>query len=210
MKLNTREIVLSAAVVLLLFLYIDKDVEVVEKKVVVHDTIYKKVPKILTLDSKPVKIMPISLSNVDISQHYVPTKYIKRGDTIKTNLYKYQDSIPNGTITSLIKADTIYDRVVFYNAYETEKYIRTTETITKFDNRLYLGVYTNFANTNTNSVFSAKGYTWSDSGLELLYARNKMYYGVSVGLTQNRFDYEWARNSVIDGVVGVKFGIKLK
>ena len=208
--MNTREIILSIAVVILLFLYFDKDVEVVEKKVVVHDTIYKKIPKILTLNSKPVKITPISLSNADISQHYVPTKYIKQGDTIKTNLYKYQDSIPNGTITSLIKADTIYDRVVFYNAYETEKYITTTETITKFDSRLYLGVYTNFANTNTNSIFSVSSYTWSESGLELLYARNKMYYGVSAGLTQNRFDYEWARNSTIDGVVGFKLGIKIK
>ena len=207
--MKTREIVLSIAVVILLFLYFDKDVEVVEKKVVVHDTIYKKVPKILTLKSKPVKISQIPLQ-VDISQHYVPRVDIKQGDTIKTNLYKYQDSIPNGTITSLIKADTIYDRVVFYNAYETEKYITTTETITKFDSRLYLGAYTNFANTNPNSIFSPSGYTWSESGLELLYARNKMYYGVSVGLTQNRFDYEWARNSVIDGVVGFKFGVKLK
>ena len=207
--MNTRETILSIAVVILLFLYFDKDVEVVEKKVVVHDTIYKKVPKILTIKSKPVSISQIPLQ-VDISQHYFPRVEIKREDTIKTNLYKYQDSIPNGTITSLIKADTIYDRVVFYNAYETEKYIRTTETITKFDNRLYLGVYTNFANKNANIIFSPSGYTWSESGLDLLYARNKMYFGVSVGLTQNRFDYELARNSVLDGVVGLKVGFKLK
>jgi hypothetical protein len=37
-----------------------------------------------------------------------------------------------------------------------------------------------------------------------------MYYGVSAGLTQNRFDYEWERNSAIDAVVGLKIGVKLK
>ena len=178
--MNTREIVLSIVIVILLFLYFDKDVQVVEKKVVVHDTIYKENPISLSIQSKPVKIMPVFLSNVDISQHYVPRVDIKQGNPIKlVYVYKYKHSAPN-------------------------------ETINKFENRLYLGAYTNFANTNSNSQFIPSGYTWSESGLELLYVRDKMYYGLSAGLTQNRFDYEWARNSTIDGVVGFKVGVKLK
>ena len=209
--MNTREIVLSIVIVILLFLYFDKDVEVVEKKVVVHDTIYKENPISLSIQSKPVKIMPVFLSNVDISQHYVPRVDIKQGDANKVvNVYTYKDSIPNGTITSEITADTIYNRILLYDIIEKEKIVTVTETITKFDNRLMIGAYTNFANTKPNSLFSISSYTWSESGLELLYVRNKMYYGVSAGLTQNRFDYEWARNSAIDGVIGVKLGIKIK
>jgi len=208
--MKTREIILSIVIVILLFLYFDKDVQVVEKKVVVHDTIYKENPISLSINSKPVNISQKPLQ-VDISQHYVPMMDIKQGNPNKVvNVYTYKDSVPNGTITSEITADTIYNRILSYDIIEKEKIVMVTETITKFDNRLYLGVYTNFANTNSNSQFSAKGYTWSESGLELLYVRNKMYYGVSAGLTQNRFDYEWARNSAIDGVVGVKLGIKLK
>ena len=33
---------------------------------------------------------------------------------------------------------------------------------------------------------------------------------ISYGLTQNRFDYEWARDGVLDGQLGFKFGIKIK
>ena len=208
--MNTREIVLSIVIVILLFLYFDKDVEVVEKKVVVHDTIVKKNPISLSIQSKPVNISQKPLQ-VDISQHYVPITDIKQGDANKVvNVYTYKDSVPNGTITSEITADTIYNRILSYDIIEKEKIVTVTETITKFDNRLMIGAYTNFANTKPNSLFSISSYTWSESGLELLYVRNKMYYGVSAGLTQNRFDYEWARNSAIDGVVGFKFGFKLK
>ena len=79
--MKTREIVLSIVIVILLFLYFDKDVEVVEKKVVVHDTIVKKTPVSLSIQSKPVNISQKPLQ-VDISQHYVPIMDIKRGDTI--------------------------------------------------------------------------------------------------------------------------------
>ena len=39
---------------------------------------------------------------------------------------------------------------------------------------------------------SVSSWSFGGSGLELLYVRNKVYYGISYGLTQNRFDYEWA------------------
>ena len=178
-KVKTREIILIIAILILLFLYLCKDVEVVEKQVIVHDTIVNKTPIFLSVQSKTVNISQKPLQ-VDIYQHYVPRVDIKQGNPIKlVYVYKYKHSAPN-------------------------------ETINKFENRLYLGAYTNFANTNSNSQFIPSGYTWSESGLELLYVRDKMYYGLSAGLTQNRFDYQWARNSVIDGVVGIKLGIKIK
>ena len=73
-----------------------------------------------------------------------------------------------------------------------------------------LGAYVNFDHTTPNPILSTSSWSFGGSGLELLYVRNKVYYGISYGLTQNRFDYEWARNSVLDGQVGFKFGIKIK
>ena len=202
--LTIRECILLIALGLLGLAYLGKDVQVVEKKVIKTDTIVEVKKIDLQITSAPVQITQI------IKPHILELKDRFVEIPAKAKKYSYRDTIPNGVIRSTIYADSIYARILNYERIDEQKTIKEITEITKFDNRLMLGVYTNFAHTRNTGIFDHYGYTWDESGLELLYIRNRMYFGISVGLTQNKFTDDWVRDNSIDGVVGFKYGIKLK
>ena len=203
--MKPREIIFIGLTVIFAYLWWTKKVEVVERTITKTDTIYKRVPISIQITSEP-----ISIENV-----IRPTEVVVNNNTIiqvpqGAKKYTYRDSIPNGFIRETIFADTIYGRIFQYNVIDEVKEIQTTIKEVQFDNRLMLGAFVNFDHTTPNPMLSVSSWSFGGSGLELLYVRNKVYYGISYGLTQNRFDYEWARNGVLDGQVGFKFGIKIK
>jgi len=178
--------------------------------IVVHDTIeVKKNPISLSIESKPVKISSISyqtppkitiLNGIEV--------VTKSGEKVRTNKFEYIDSIPDGVIKSTILADTIYSRSLNYFRNVKETQITTTEKVIAFDNRTYLGLYTMFG--NYGSVFTLEDYRWRSTGIEMINARNKWYWGASLGIGANHFksettttittDFDWAEQGCDCGI----------
>ena len=204
-----------AIISVLAFLYFDKDVTVVDrsiktivntkanpieiKNVVTAPSIFKVIESDIVIAGDPAK--------PDDKDIIIPknTKVYKFKDTITA---KIKDSTYNiGTLASTLYAkDSILARQIDYKLYIPE--IETIERITKFDNRIMVGAYINFAHTTNTSIMNVAGYTWDSAGIDIMYVRNKMYFGGSLGITQNKYNEGYSRTNITDLQFGLRFGIK--
>tara|TARA_R110002050_G_scaffold141900_2_gene267118 strand:+ start:191 stop:841 length:651 start_codon:yes stop_codon:yes gene_type:complete len=208
-----KDVVYTAIIILLGFLYFDKDVTVVDKSVkTTLITGSNPIELINTITAPPVYNIVsndiVLIPTVPKGGEPLPEVVIPKGSLE----YEFEDNIIDtiqgqvydlGTITSTVYSkDSILGRTIEYNL--DIPVIETTITETKFDNRIMTGVFINFMDINTQS-YESPPFTVGSAGIELLYIRNKVYYGAAFGLGNYDFGINSNKNSIL---WGVKFGLK--
>ncbi len=165
--MKVREIIFIGLAVIFAYLWWTKKVEPIETTIVETKTIYKNRPEIvLNLQSQPIKL-PEIINEPTIIQKGATKIKIPQG----AKKYTYKDSIPNGEISSIIYADSIYARLLTYRFNPVEKETFTSKIESKFDNRVMLGGgFDDFYDFNDKNI-----------RLNLFYITNKWMLGVNYG-----------------------------